>query len=99
LDTLDHPNLRYAERDHRIMIGDWLRRQKPHTEDAPILAKCTAIGECGARRRVREWVDGAWAKEHVVYGGDEGNYRVITAEGARKLAPAAFSVEPSKERL
>jgi hypothetical protein len=99
LDTLDHPNLRYAERDHRIMIGDWLRKQKPHTEDAPILAKCTAIGECGARRRVREWVDGAWAKEHVVYGGDEGNYRVITAEGARELAPAAFSVEPSKERL
>ncbi|MGA3104549.1 MAG: hypothetical protein ABSD53_08720 [Terriglobales bacterium] len=98
LDTLS-VCVRYAGRDHRIMIGDWLVKQKPHTKDVPVLAKCTAIGECGARRRVREWVDGAWAKEHVVYSGDEGNYRVITEDAARQLASDAFSAKQSKEGL
>jgi hypothetical protein len=82
-------------RDHRIMIGDWLQKQNKGGGD--LLAKCTAIGECEQRRRVREWDGRRWGKEHVVYSGDDGNYKVITETAARLLAPGAF--EESKEVL
>ena len=91
LDTLGFTHMRFAGRDHRIMIGDWLRKQKRCVEDTPItLAKCTGIGECEKRRRVREWDSGVWGKEHVVYNGDESDYTVITEQAARELAPSAF---------
>ena len=91
LETLQNPELLFAGRDHRIVIGDWLRKKDWRKKDAPILlAKCTAIGECEKRRRVREWVSGVWGKEHVVYGGDESHYRVITEQAAKELAPEAF---------
>jgi uncharacterized coiled-coil protein SlyX len=77
-------------RNHRIMIGDWLEKQNKNN-NVRILAKCTAIGECEQRRRVKEWDGKAWGKEHVVYSGDESNYLVITEERARKLAPEAFA--------
>jgi len=92
LDTLQNPNLLFAGRDHRICIGDFLRKQDWRGgEDAPIqLAKCTGIGECEKRRRVREWVEGKWGKEHVVYHDQECSYTVITEAKARELAPSAF---------
>jgi hypothetical protein len=85
-----------AGRDKRIMIGDFLRKQNRSKKDAPIqLAKCTGIGQCENRRRVREWIDGKWDKEHVVYNGDEPEYTVITEQAARDLAPEAFAAKPS----
>jgi len=94
LDTLQNPNLLFAGRDHRICIGDWLQKQDWRKEDAPVtLAKCTGIGECEKRRRVREWENGAWGKEHVVFAGDEQDYRVITEAAAQALAPEAFPKE------
>jgi uncharacterized small protein (DUF1192 family) len=86
-------------RDCRIMIGDYLEK-KGVKEDAPTLAKCTAVGECEQRRRVREWDGSKWGKEHVVYWGretgEEKSYKVISEARAREIAPAAFgSAEPS----
>ena len=81
-------SVRIAGRDERIMVGDWLEHKREN--NPPTLAKCTAIGECEARRRVREWGDGKWQKEHVVYWGDDKHYTVIRETRARELAPAAF---------
>jgi hypothetical protein len=80
-------------RDKRIMIGDFVEKRNREQKDthASILCKCTAIGECESRRRVREWVDGKWDKEHVVYGNEERHYRVITEAAARLLEPGAFA--------
>ena len=79
----------YADRDHRIMVGDYLdkidKQSKHH-----ILCKCTSIGECENRRRVGEWWNGDWRKEHVVYSGDEDQYTVISTGTARALEPSAF---------
>jgi hypothetical protein len=82
-------------RNHRIMIGDWLARENKGTT-IRTLAKCTAIGECEQRRRVRDWNGETWGKEHVVYGSDEHYYRVISGSDARRLAPEAF---PSAEAM
>jgi hypothetical protein len=80
-------------RDYRIMVGDWLEK-KGVDEDPATLAKCTAVGECEQRRRVREWDGSKWGKEHVVYWGgetgEEKSYRVISETRAREIAPAAL---------
>jgi hypothetical protein len=92
-DALLRIHVLFAGRDHRIMIGDWLEK-KGVGDHPPTLCKCTAIADYMQRRRVREWADGEWGKECVVYSGDETGYRVITKEAARKLAPAAFGPQP-----
>jgi hypothetical protein len=86
-------SVRIAGRDHRIMIGDYLEKTSKAASAVKTLAKCTGIRECEQRRRVREWIDGKWEKEHVVYNADESCYRVITTEAARALAPGAFDCE------
>ena len=90
LDTVN-ASVRIVGRDHRIMIGDWLAKQETGKKDSAItLAKCSGIGECEQRRRVREWDGKAWGKEHVVYNSDESSYRVIPEGAARGIAPEAF---------
>jgi hypothetical protein len=83
-------------RAHRIEIGDWLElKDEEHT--TPALCKCTGVGEYMERRKYKEWLGGNWGKEYVIV--NEHAYTVITEESSRQLAPAAFSVEPSKEAL
>jgi hypothetical protein len=84
--------LEFAGRDERIMIGDYLSLRKDAGE-SPVLCRCTAIGECEKRRRVREW-NGQWGKEHVVYWNEDRKYRVISEAAARELAPEAFGPPP-----
>jgi hypothetical protein len=91
-------SVRYAGRDHRIMVGDYLEKENKGST-SKTLCKCTAIGECEARRRVREWDGKSWGKEHVVYNSDERKYRVISDETARLLAPEAFPTRASPVRL
>jgi alkylated DNA repair dioxygenase AlkB len=76
-----------AGRNHRIMPGDWLAKKDNQLTK---LAKCTGVGEYMSRRRIQEWTDGKWQKEHVVFTGDEADYQVITEEAARGLVPEAF---------
>jgi hypothetical protein len=42
------------------------------------------------RRRVREWIEGKWGKEHAIYSEKEPIFRVIGESVARRLAPEAF---------
>lgn len=92
-----------AGRDHRIMVGDYLEWRKSGTkaDGKPVLCKCVGIAEFMRRRRVQDWQEGRWAREHVVFGGDESDYRVITEAVARKLDPTAFAQpnSPPKEVL
>jgi hypothetical protein len=80
--------IEFAGRDERIMQNDWL--EKREMDAAPTLCKCVGVAEFMKRRKVQEWTDGKWQKEHVVYSGDERDYRVVTEAAARTLAPAAF---------
>lgn len=64
-------SVKIVGRDDRIMPGDWLRQQDRYTQGAPMsLAKCTGIAEFMSRRRVWEWENGEWGKEHVLLAGD-----------------------------
>jgi hypothetical protein len=84
----------FKGRSHRIMPGDLLSWR--HTTGSPaVLCKCTAVTESTDRRKVRDWSDGAWQKERVIYNTDESQYRVISGEAARALAPEAFA-SPAK---
>lgn len=76
-------DVKIAERDKRIMPGDWLKK------DAT-LATCVGVREFMNRRVVSEWDGLKWGKEHVVFSEHDSNYRVITEEAARELAPSAF---------
>jgi len=90
-------SVRIAGRDHRIMPGDFLEKQEPNL--APTLCKCTGVAEFMQRRRVQEWDGGKWDKEHVVFSGDETNYRVVTEDVARRLRAEAFPTLTSPEEL
>jgi hypothetical protein len=78
----------FAGRDHRIMLGDLLEKRERNA--SPMLCKCVGIAEFMKRRRVRDWDGRKWGKERLVFSGDETDYRVITEENARRLAPEAF---------
>jgi hypothetical protein len=85
--------IEFAGRNHRIMPSDFL--EKPNV--APMLSKCVGVADHTQRRRVQEWADDRWGKAHVVFNGDESDYRVITEERAHLLAPEAFaSLSPAK---
>ena len=90
-------SVRIAGRNHRIMPGDYL--EKRGKDVAPVLCKCTGIAEFMKRRRLKEWSEGKWGKEHVIFSADETDYRVISEEVARRLAPEAFSTPTSPEGL
>jgi len=78
----------FAGRSHRIMTGDFLEK---HDRNATsILCKCTGVAEFMQRRRVQEWNNFKWEKEHVLFSAAESDYRVISIELARKIAPKAF---------
>ena len=83
----------FAGRNHRIMPGDFLEKRGQNV--APMLSKCVGVADHTERRRVQEWADGRWGKEHVVFNGDESDYRVITEQTARRLAPEAFPKPPT----
>jgi hypothetical protein len=83
----------FAGRDHRIMPGDWLEKREPNL--TPTLNKCTGIADFMKRRRVKEWIEGKWGNEHVIFPQREGDYRVISEEVARRLAPEAFPSSPT----
>jgi hypothetical protein len=87
LSVLD-ASVRIAGRDHRIMPGDFLEKRERNA--SPVLCKCVGVAEFMKRRRVQEWREGKWQKERVVFSGDETDYRVITEENARRLAPEVF---------
>ena len=89
-------SVEFAGRDHRIMPGDWLERRQgvPST-----ICKCVGIAEFMQRRRVQEWIEGKWAKEHVIFSQHEDDYRVITEESARRIAPEAFPTPTIPVRL
>jgi hypothetical protein len=92
----NYANVTLIGRDHRIMVGDYLEHTT-HSEQ-PTLCKCVAIGDFMSRRRIREWGDDKWGKEHTIFSSDESRYRVITEMAARVLAPDAFGIlapEPS----
>lgn len=80
--------IEFVGRDCRILPGDWL--EKTQKNAAPTLCKCVGVAEFMKRRKVREWSDGQWQKEHVVFSADESDYRVISEAAARKMAPEAF---------
>jgi hypothetical protein len=88
----------FAGRGHRIMPGDWLEKSAL-LEKRSVLCKCVGIAEFMQRRRVQDWNEGKWGKEHVVFGNDEFHYRVITEEAARKIAPEVFPAPTSPEGL
>jgi hypothetical protein len=90
---IDHVSVKveFAGRNHRIMPGDFLENQEMRT--VPTLCKCVGIADFMKRRRVQDWNDGKWGKEHVVFSSDESHYRVITEEAARKIVPEAFDTE------
>ena len=84
--------VRIVGRDHRIMPGDRLEKRDKNT--ALTLCKCVGIAEFMSRRRVQEWIEGSWGKEHVIYSGDESDYRVITEHRAVEIVPGAFPSSP-----
>ncbi len=79
----------FAGRSHRIMPNDWLEKQNKNPMPAT-LCKCVGVAEFMQRRRVQEWSNGKWGKEHVLFSPAESDYRVISEEPARKIAPEAF---------
>ena len=82
----------FAERNNRIMPGDYLFKQsRTASEKTPTLALCTGVAEFMNRRKVREWINSKWEKEHVIYAGDQRDYRVVDEETARELEPSAFA--------
>jgi hypothetical protein len=85
----------FVARDHRILPKDWLEKRDQKAE--PTLCKCTGVAEFMQRRRVQEWSNGKWSKERVIFSGDESNYRVVTEESARKLAPEVFETPATPE--
>jgi len=93
LSVLD-ASVRIAGRDHRIMIGDFLEKETKGTA-TKTLCKCTGVAEFMQRRRIRDWDGSKWAKEHVIFPQYERDFRVITAEAARGLAPEAFPTPTS----
>ena len=54
------------------------------------LAKCTGLAEFMSRRRVMEWDNGGWGKEHVLFDKQACNCTVITEQQSRELMPGAF---------
>jgi hypothetical protein len=77
-----------AGRNHRIMPDDFL--EKRGKDGSPALCKCTGVAEFMQRRRVKQWIEGKWGKEHVIFPQHDGDYRVISDEVAHRLAPGAF---------
>lgn len=87
-------HVRILGRSSRIMSGDYLEKRNKSPQP-PTLCKCSVeVSEAG-RQKVSEWGAGGWGKPHVIYSSDEINYRVITREAAKKLAPGAF--EPTEK--
>jgi len=91
--TIVSVRVEIAGRNHRIMPGDFLRKK---AESSAVLCKCVGIGDSMQRRRVSEWVDGKWAKDHIVQASHESLYTVLTQEAARALEPRAFAKPSSK---
>jgi hypothetical protein len=87
----------FAGRNHRIMPGDFLEKRERNA--SPVLCKCAGVAEFMLRRRIRDWDGRKWGKEHVVFSGDESDYRVITEETARRIAPEAFPTPTSPVEL
>lgn len=82
-------------RGHRIEVGDWVEMQN-EKHDAPVLCKCTGIGEYMQRRKYQGWDGKGWNKEHVIV--NEFDFRVITEAAARELAPAAFGAAKTTDK-
>jgi hypothetical protein len=90
--------VRLVGRESRIMPGDFLEKQTKQRMP-PTLCKCTTEVSDAGRQKVIEWVKGHWAKSHVIYSSDGSDYRVITEEAARVLAPEAFPTLTPPEGL
>jgi hypothetical protein len=80
----------FANRDKRIMPGDYLAKGPTAQGEKSLLCRCTGVAEFMQRRRVQEWTESEWEKEHVVFSDHERWYQVISEEVARVLAPEAF---------
>jgi hypothetical protein len=89
--------IEFIGRDERILPGDWL--EKKEKDAAPTLCTCVGTAEFMKRRKVQEWSDGRWQKEHVIFSSNEGDYRVVTEATARHLAPEAFPSPTTPEGL
>ena len=89
-------DLQFAGRAHRIEVGDWLEKQNRNAGGRKTLAKCTtsAFSKQQMRPKLRDWDDskGKWGHEHMVYD-DHADYKVVTDQAARALAPEAFPKE------
>ena len=89
-------DLRFAGRAYRIEVGDWLEKQNMNAGGRKTLAKCTttAYSKEQMRPKLRDWDDSKckWGREHMVYD-DHADYKVVTEQAARALAPEAFPKE------
>ena len=89
-------HLQLVGRAYRIEVGDWLEKQNTNAGGRKTLAKCTATAYSKQQMmpKVRDW-DGSkskWGREHMVYD-DHADYKVVTEQAARALAPEAFPKE------
>ena len=93
--TLVKATVTISGRDRQIMPGDYLELRNSGTKanEKPVLCKCTGVGEYMHRRKIQEWTDGTWGKEHVVFHDQEKEYRVVREDVARTLEPEAFVSE------
>jgi hypothetical protein len=89
-------DLQFAGRAYRIEVGDWLEKQNTNAGGRKTLAKCTATAHSKEQMRpkLRDWDDSKckWGREHMVYD-DHADYKVVTEQTARALAPEAFPKE------
>ena len=95
---ISNPTLKLVGRTGIITKGDYLCKHfgKANKEQ---LAQCVGIQETNQRARIKEWVDGKWTKDHVLYESSLREYRVITLARAHKIGPDEAFEPKTREEL
>jgi len=82
-------SVRLVGRNTRIMPNDFLEKKNEKSQP-PSLCRCSTERSEAGRLKVSEWDGSEWGTLHVIYNNYASDYRVVTEERARQLAPEAF---------
>jgi hypothetical protein len=96
--NISNPTLKLVGRAGIICTGDYLCKHLGKANKDQ-LAQCVGIQETNQRARIKEWVDGTWTKDHVLYESSLREYRVITLARAHKIGPDEAFEPKTREEL